>query len=246
MQYPQRGENVTISLLEEERHPVAADEGHTIPALGDRHVALLGEDVLQVGLGRSVAGGGRGATRSGACVRFTGFIVCDPATCRCELVRDVLDTHTLTSEFGTEPAFKDKRSSKKFGKGEEGWPSGCEADFEDPFRCTRARLLPMGRTDVWRNHGQQTRHGWTTRAHRTNLRQIQRAVSLFEKLEVRQPRAAETSSPHLGVGELLQELGAEASLDGRLDLARRGHIVLREPFDRETRGNNNTQWYKAG
>ena len=51
---------MTISLLEEEWHSVATDEGNAVPALGDRHVALLGEDVLQVGLRE-----GRGQRQTG-------------------------------------------------------------------------------------------------------------------------------------------------------------------------------------
>ena len=41
-------------------HSVATDEGNAVPALGDRHVALLGEDVLQVGLRE-----GRGQRQTG-------------------------------------------------------------------------------------------------------------------------------------------------------------------------------------
>lgn len=67
MQYPQRGEDVTIPLLEKERHSVATNQGHAVPALGDRDVALLGEDVLQVRLGEEARG--RGANRSTARVQ---------------------------------------------------------------------------------------------------------------------------------------------------------------------------------
>lgn len=66
VQYPQRGEDVTISLLEEERHSVAADQGHAVLALGDRHIALLREDVLEIGLGevRVRAGANRPRVRA--------------------------------------------------------------------------------------------------------------------------------------------------------------------------------------
>lgn len=73
MQYPQRGEDVTISLLEEKRHPVAAYQGHAVSALGDRHIAFLWEDVLQVRL-REVRRGD-GAKRSRACVQRARFVL---------------------------------------------------------------------------------------------------------------------------------------------------------------------------
>lgn len=50
VQYPERGKDVAISLLEEQWHAVAADQRHPVLALGDRHVALLRQDVLQVRL----------------------------------------------------------------------------------------------------------------------------------------------------------------------------------------------------
>lgn len=59
VQYPQRGEDVAVSLLEKERHSVATDQRHAVPAFSDSHVALLREDVLQVRLGETSAGAGR-------------------------------------------------------------------------------------------------------------------------------------------------------------------------------------------
>lgn len=65
MQYPQRGEDGPISLLEEQRHSVATNQGHAVPALGDRHIALLREDILHVRLGEVRR---RGESAKGACV----------------------------------------------------------------------------------------------------------------------------------------------------------------------------------
>lgn len=59
MQNPERGEYMTISLLEEQRHSVATNQGDSVPALGDRHVTLLREDVLQVRLDKVVRMGAR-------------------------------------------------------------------------------------------------------------------------------------------------------------------------------------------
>lgn len=52
MKNPERGEDVTVSLLEEQRHSVATNQRDSVLALGDRHVTLLGEDVLQIRLDR--------------------------------------------------------------------------------------------------------------------------------------------------------------------------------------------------
>lgn len=50
MQDPECGEDETVSLLEEQRHSITTNQRDSVPALGDRHVALLWEDVLQVRL----------------------------------------------------------------------------------------------------------------------------------------------------------------------------------------------------
>lgn len=50
MQDPERGEDKTVPLLEEQRHSIATNQGHSVSALGDRHVTLLWEDVLQIRL----------------------------------------------------------------------------------------------------------------------------------------------------------------------------------------------------
>lgn len=50
VEYPQRRENNPISLLEKKRHPIAANQGHPVPALGHGHVSLLRQDVLKIRL----------------------------------------------------------------------------------------------------------------------------------------------------------------------------------------------------
>ena len=65
MQNPERREDVSVPLLEEQRYPVATDQGHPVPALGDGHVALLRQDVLKVGLGAAGGGGGGGGSAVG-------------------------------------------------------------------------------------------------------------------------------------------------------------------------------------
>ena len=50
MQNPERRKDVAVSLLKEQRYPVAADQGHSVFALGDGDVALLRQDVFKVRL----------------------------------------------------------------------------------------------------------------------------------------------------------------------------------------------------
>lgn len=52
VQYPKRGENDSVSLLEKQRHPVAANQGHPVPALSHCYVSFFWQDILQVRLNR--------------------------------------------------------------------------------------------------------------------------------------------------------------------------------------------------
>lgn len=50
VEYPQCGEYNPISLLEEKRHPVAANQRHPVSAFRDGYISLLRQDILKIWL----------------------------------------------------------------------------------------------------------------------------------------------------------------------------------------------------
>lgn len=71
--------------------------------------------------------------------------------------------------------------------------------------------------------------------HKSSTRGRHNPTAVYHNFYVRHMNKSPSwALSHLRVGELLQKLGAEASLHRGLHLARRGHVVLRKSYIRET------------